>query len=215
MDRAGIAGADGPTHHGMIDIPYMRCVPNMVVAAPMNEEELRDMMYTATLEKNAGPFSIRYPRGNGVMPEWRTPLKEMTIGKGRELRKGDEVALVTFGTVGNMATEAANSLAAEGVRVGHYDMRFVKPIDEELLHHICKTYKKIVTVEDGTIVGGFGSAVLEFMAAHHYSLQVKMLGMPDAIIEHGEQMELYQECGYDPASITKTVKEMISEQVTA
>ncbi len=215
MDRAGIAGADGPTHHGMIDIPYMRCVPNMVVAAPMNEEELRDMMYTATLEKNAGPISIRYPRGNGVMPEWRTPLKEMAIGKGRELRKGDEVALVTFGTVGNMATEAANTLAAEGIRVGHYDMRFVKPIDEELLHHICKTYKKIVTVEDGTIVGGFGSAVLEFMAEHHYSLQVKMLGMPDAIIEHGEQMELYQECGYDPASITKTVKELINEQVTA
>lgn len=215
MDRAGIAGADGPTHHGMIDIPYMRCVPNMVVAAPMNEEELRDMMYTATLEKNAGPISIRYPRGNGVMPEWRTPLKEMAIGKGRELRKGDEVALVTFGTVGNMASEAADTLAAEGIRVGHYDMRFVKPIDEELLHHICKTYKKIVTVEDGTIVGGFGSAVLEFMAEHHYSLQVKMLGMPDAIIEHGEQMELYQECGYDPASITKTVKELINEQVTA
>lgn len=213
MDRAGLAGADGPTHHGMIDIPYMRCVPNMVVAAPMNEEELRDMMYTSTLEKNAGPISIRYPRGNGVMPEWRTPLKEMTIGKGRKLREGKEIAVLSFGTAGNLAVTALNKLGTDGLQVGHYDMRFVKPIDEELLHEVFARYKKIVTVEDGTIVGGFGSAVLEFMAAHQYHAEVKMLGMPDAIIEHGEQPELYAECGFDANSIVKTIAAMVREGV--
>ena len=213
MDRAGLAGADGPTHHGMIDIPYMRCVPNMVVAAPMNEEELRDMMYTSTLEKNAGPISIRYPRGNGVMPEWRTPLKEMTIGKGRKLRDGKDIAVLSFGTAGNLAVSALNKLGTDGLQVGHYDMRFVKPIDEELLHEVFARYKKIVTVEDGTIVGGFGSAVLEFMAAHQYHAEVKMLGMPDAIIEHGEQPELYAECGFDANSIAKTIAVMVREGV--
>lgn len=213
MDRAGLAGADGPTHHGMIDIPYMRCVPNMVVAAPMNEEELRDMMYTSTLEKNAGPISIRYPRGNGVMPEWRTPLKEMIIGKGRKLREGKDIAVLSFGTAGNLAVTALNKLGTDGLQVGHYDMRFVKPIDEELLHEVFARYKKIVTVEDGTIVGGFGSAVLEFMAAHQYHAEVKMLGMPDAIIEHGEQPELYAECGFDANSIVKTIAAMVREGV--
>lgn len=215
MDRAGLAGADGPTHHGAIDIPYMRCVPNMVVGAPMNEEELRDMMYSATLEKNAGPFSIRYPRGNGVMVEWRTPLKEIQVGKGRKLKKGDEVAILSFGTAGNMAAEAVEKLNLEGLRIGHYDMRFVKPIDEELLHEVFASYKKIITVEDGTIVGGFGSAVLEFMAEHNYHAEVKMLGMPDAIIEHGEQPELYKECGYDASGIMKTAKAMIGSKVIA
>ncbi|MES2689987.1 MAG: 1-deoxy-D-xylulose-5-phosphate synthase [Bacteroidota bacterium] len=215
MDRAGLAGADGPTHHGAIDIPYMRCVPNMVVAAPMNEEELRDMMYSATLEKNAGPFSIRYPRGNGVMVEWRTPLKEIHTGKGRRLKKGDEVAILSFGTAGNMAAEAIEKLSIEGAKVGHYDMRFVKPIDEELLHEVFASYKKIITIEDGTTVGGFGSAVLEFMAQHNYAAEVKMLGMPDAIVEHGEQHELYKECGYDANGIMKTVKAMIGNRVIA
>ncbi len=215
MDRAGIAGADGPTHHGMIDIPYMRCVPNLTVMAPMNEEELRDMMYTASLPKNAGSFSIRYPRGNGVMPEWRTPFKEMQLGKGRKLRSGDDVVILSFGTVGNMAAEAIDTLAAEGVKVGHYDMRFVKPIDEALLHEVCMLYKKVITIEDGTIVGGFGSAVLEFMAANQYSLSVKMLGMPDTITEHGEPNELYAECGYDVNAIIKTVRSLIKEPVSA
>jgi 1-deoxy-D-xylulose-5-phosphate synthase len=215
MDRAGIAGADGPTHHGMIDIPYMRCVPNLTVIAPMNEEELRDMMYTASLPKNAGSFSIRYPRGNGVMPEWRTPFKEMQLGKGRKLRSGDDVVILSFGTAGNMAAEAIDNLAAEGIKVGHYDMRFVKPIDEALLHEVCMLYKKVITIEDGTIVGGFGSAVLEFMAANQYSQQVKMLGMPDSIIEHGEPNELYAECGYDVNAIMKTVRSLIKEPVSA
>lgn len=215
MDRAGIAGADGPTHHGMIDIPYMRCVPNLTVMAPMNEEELRDMMYTASLPKNAGSYSIRYPRGNGVMPEWRTSFKEMQLGKGRKLRSGDDVVILSFGTVGNMAAEAIDNLAAEGIKVGHYDMRFVKPIDEALLHEVCMLYKKVITIEDGTVVGGFGSAVLEFMAANQYSLQVKMLGMPDSIVEHGEPNELYAECGYDVNAIMKTVRSLIIEPVSA
>ena len=213
MDRAGLAGADGQTHHGMIDIPFMRCVPNMVVSAPMNEEELRNLMYSATLEKNAGPFSIRYPRGNGVMPEWRTPLKEIEIGTGRKLRKGEQVALLTIGHPGNMAATAADILAKESIQVGHYDMRFVKPIDEHMLHDICSHYTKIVTIEDGTVVGGFGSAILEFMAKHHYQLEVKMLGMPDTITEHGEQKELYAECGYDENAIVRTVKGMLKKSM--
>ncbi len=210
MDRAGLAGADGPTHHGMLDIPFMRCVPNMIVMAPMNEEELRNMMYTSTLEKNAGPLSIRYPRGNGVMPDWKKPLQEIEIGKGRKLNDGDQVVILSFGTAGNLAAEAILNLNEDGIRVGHYDMRFVKPIDETLLHEVFKKYRKVITVEDGTIVGGFGSAVLEFMAEYHYEAEVIRLGMPDAIIEHGEQPQLYQECGFDATSIAMSVKKLLT-----
>jgi 1-deoxy-D-xylulose-5-phosphate synthase len=216
MDRAGIAGADGQTHHGMIDIPFMRCVPNMVVSSPMNEEELRNLMYSATLEKNAGPYSIRYPRGNGVMPDWKRPLQEIPTGKGRKLRDGEEIAFLTLGPIGNLAADAAEKLAAEGISVGHYDIRFVKPLDQELLHEVFRHYKKIITVEDGTIVGGMGSAVLEFMAEHGYQAEVKMLGMPDSITEHGEQSELYAECGYDVKGMMKAVRSMaVAEKVTA
>lgn len=213
MDRAGVAGADGPTHHGNIDIPYMRCVPNMVVSAPMNEEELRNLMYTASLDKNAGPFSIRYPRGNGVMVDWRKPLEEVEIGKGRKICDGTDIAILSFGTAGNLATEAIDVLKQDGISVAHYDMRFVKPIDEALLHEVFHKFKKIITLEDGTIVGGFGSAVLEFMAKHHYSAQVKLLGMPDAVVEHGEQHELYRECGYDSVGITKAARVLFSANV--
>ena len=215
MDRAGIAGADGQTHHGMLDIPYMRCVPNMVVSSPMNEEELRDLMYTSTLQKNAGPFSIRYPRGNGVMPDWKQPLKEIEVGKGRKLRDGDELAILTLGPVGNFAATAADKLATEGIHVGHYDIRFVKPLDADLLHEVFGKYKKVITIEDGTIVGGMGSAILEFMAEHNYTAELKMLGMPDVITEHGEPAELYAECGYDVKSIVKTAMEMMHVKVSA
>ncbi len=208
LDRAGLAGADGATHHGMLDIPFMRCIPNMIVSAPMNEEELRNLMYTASLEKNSGPFSIRYPRGNGVMPEWKTPLKEIEIGKGRKLREGDEIAILSIGHVGNFAADAADQLAVEGIKIAHYDIRFVKPLDEVMMHEIFSKYKKIITVEDGTIVGGMGSAILEFMSQHHYSSEIKMLGMPDKIVEHGEQPELYKECGYDTPAIISAVKLM-------
>ncbi|MFI5220891.1 MAG: 1-deoxy-D-xylulose-5-phosphate synthase [Bacteroidia bacterium] len=214
MDRAGVAGADGPTHHGMLDIPFMRCVPNMTVSAPMNEEELRNLMFTAQLEKNSGPFSIRYPRGSGVMPNWKTPFTEIEIGKGRKLRDGEDVALITIGHIGNLAVDAANMLAIDGINVAHYDLRFVKPIDEEMLHEIFGKFKKIITVEDGTILGGMGSAVLEFMSKNNYNSEIKMLGMPDRIVEHGEQSELYAECGYDASAIIKAVRALVNEKVT-
>jgi len=215
MDRAGIAGADGQTHHGALDIPFMRCIPNMIVSAPMNEEELRNLMFTASLEKNAGPFSIRYPRGSGVMIEWKTPFKEIEIGKGRKLRDGDDVAILTIGHIGNFAVAAAEKLALEGINVAHYDLRFVKPIDEELMHEVFSKYKKIMTVEDGTIVGGMGSAVIEFMAANNYSAEIKMMGMPDHIVEHGEQAELYAECGYDSDAIISNIKTMLQQKIVA
>jgi 1-deoxy-D-xylulose-5-phosphate synthase len=213
MDRAGLAGADGQTHHGMLDIPFMRCVPNMVVSAPMNEEELRNLMYTGTLEKNAGPFSIRYPRGNGVMIDWKRPFAEIEIGKGRKLREGNDIAVLSFGTAGILAQTALNLLEKDGIFGAHYDMRFVKPLDEELLHEVFGKFKHIITIEDGTIVGGFGSAILEFMAENHYSSEVTRMGMPDRIVEHGEQHELYEECGYDAKSIHQMAKSILGVRV--
>ena len=201
LDRGGMAGADGPTHHGAYDIAYMRCIPNMIVSAPMNEEELRNLMFTAY--KTPAPFSIRYPRGNGVMVDWKQPFQILEIGKGRTLRKGNDIAILSIGHMGNLAMDAVNRLVNEGVDVGFYDMRFVKPIDEELLHSIFKTTSSIITVEDGCVQGGFGSAVLEFMADHGYSARVKRLGIPDKIVEHGTQPELWAECGYDAEAIYK------------
>lgn len=212
MDRAGVAGADGPTHHGAYDIAYMRCLPHMVVSAPMNEEELRNLMYTASKYKQ-GPFSIRYPRGNGVMPNWRTSLKEIEIGKGRCIHEGTDVAFLTFGTVGNMAEEARKMLAHEGVDAALYDMRFAKPLDEQMLHHIFKTHTRIITVEDGCLMGGFGSAIVEFMSDHQYHANVIRLGMPDKIVEHGEQSELYTECGYDTMAMVAAAKKLVSASV--
>jgi 1-deoxy-D-xylulose-5-phosphate synthase len=214
MDRAGLAGADGQTHHGMLDIPFMRCVPNMVVSAPMNEEELRNLMYTGTLEKNAGPFSIRYPRGNGVLIDWKRPFAEIEIGKGRKLRDGDDIAVLSFGTAGILVQTALNLLEKEGIFGAHYDMRFVKPLDEQMLHEVFGKHKQIITVEDGTIVGGFGSAILEFMAENHYAADITRMGMPDRIVEHGEQHELYHECGYDAAGIQQMVKSVLGVRVS-
>jgi len=212
LDRAGLVGDDGPTHHGCYDIPFMRCIPNMVVAAPMNEAELRNMMYTAQLDENQLPFVIRYPRGQGVMPEWRTPMVQLEIGKGRKIKDGEDVAILTIGHPGNFAMVACDALAKEGLNPAHYDMRFAKPLDEELLHEIAHKFNKIITVEDGTIVGGFGSAVLEFMAEHHYTPEVKMLGIPDRLVEHGKPEELHRECGYDAKGIADAVRELVSEQ---
>ncbi len=206
LDRAGFAGADGPTHHGAYDIAYFRCVPNLVVSAPMNEEELRNLMYTGSIYN--GPFSIRYPRGAGVMPEWKTPLREIPVGQGRIVREGEDVAILTIGHIGNYAVEACNVLSKEGLNPAHYDMRFVKPLDEELLHEVFGKFKKVVTVEDGCLMGGFGSAVLEWMMDNGYSAQVKRLGIPDEVIEHGEQLELHRECGFDPEGIAATVRSL-------
>jgi 1-deoxy-D-xylulose-5-phosphate synthase len=208
LDRAGVAGADGPTHHGAYDLAYMRCLPHIVVSAPMNEAELRNLMYTATLYKD-GPFSIRYPRGQGVMPEWKTPMEQIPIGRGRMVQDGEEVAILTIGHIGNHAVEACRELVADDVHPAHFDMRFVKPLDEEMLHAIFSRFSKIITVEDGCLMGGFGSAVLEFMADHGYSAQVKRLGIPDRIVEHGEQIELYRECGYDSQAIEQEVRSLM------
>ncbi|MCV9388464.1 1-deoxy-D-xylulose-5-phosphate synthase [Reichenbachiella ulvae] len=209
LDRAGFAGADGPTHHGCYDIAYFRCIPNMVVSAPMNEKELRDLMYTAQLPENARPFSIRYPRGNGVMPEWKTPFEKIEIGKGRKIKDGDDLAYLTLGHVGNYAIEACERLASENISAAHYDMRFVKPLDEELLHEVFKNHKYVITVEDGSLQGGFGSALLEFMADHGYHSKVVRLGIPDEIIEHGSQLELQRECGFDPEGLYQSAKKIL------
>lgn len=208
LDRAGVVGDDGPTHHGCYDIAYFRCIPNMIISAPMNESELRNLMYTAQLDSTKYPFVIRYPRGEGVMPEWKTPFKAIEIGTGRKLKDGEEIALLTLGHPGNFAATAIRELIGDGIRPAHYDMRFVKPVDEVLLHEICQRYPKLITVEDGTVKGGFGSAVLEFMAANGYKNDLRILGIPDRLVEHGTPAELHRECGYDAAAIVNTVREM-------
>lgn len=210
LDRAGFAGADGPTHHGAYDLAYMRCIPNMILAAPMNEAELRDMMFTAQLPREGKAFTIRYPRGQGVMTGWKTQMEEMKIGKGVKLRNGDEVMILTVGHIGNYAIEVCEKLEEQNIKVGHCNMRFIKPLDEGLLHEVFEKYKKIITVEDGCVQGGFGSAVLEFMADNQYSAEVKRLGIPDDIIEHGEQHELHRECNFDPEGIEKAVFQLLA-----
>jgi 1-deoxy-D-xylulose-5-phosphate synthase len=213
LDRAGVVGDDGPTHHGCYDIAYFRCIPNMIISAPMNEQELRNLMFTAQLPSVKNPFVIRYPRGEGVMPEWRTAFEEIQIGKGRKIKDGEDVAILSFGHPGNFATAAIRELRTEGINPAHYDMRFVKPIDEEMLHEIFSKFNKIVTVEDGTVVGGFGTAVLEFMSKHNYTAEVKMLGIPDRIVEHGTLKELYRECEYDSKAIADTVRVLVKDKV--
>ena len=213
LDRAGFAGADGPTHHGAYDIAYFRCIPNLVVSSPMNEEELRNLMYTGSLY--GGPFSIRYPRGNGVMPNWKTPFQQIPVGQGRRIKAGEEVAILTIGHIGNYAVGACESLEKEGLNPAHYDMRFVKPLDEKLLHEIFTNFKKVITVEDGCLMGGFGSAVLEWMVDQGYQAQVKRLGIPDDVIEHGEQLELHRDCGFDPEGIANAVKAFAEQEQPA
>jgi len=214
LDRGGLVGADGATHHGAYDLAYMRCIPNLIVSAPMNEAELRNLMFTAQLE-NKGPFSIRYPRGTGVMTEWKTPLKEIEVGTGRKITNGDDVAILTIGHPGNFAQSAITELKNLGISVAHYDMRFVKPIDEVMLHEVFSKFKKIITVEDGCIMGGFGSAVIEFMADNKYSAHVTRLGIPDTYIHHGTVPELQAICGFDTDSIIEKVKEVVNYKSVA
>lgn len=204
LDRGGLVGADGATHHGAYDLAYMRMIPNMVVSAPMNEEELRNLMFTAQLP-NQGPFSIRYPRGNGVMPEWKTPFKEIKVGQGRKVTSGEDIAILTIGHPGNFAQSAIEQLKGSGVSIAHYDMRFVKPLDTLLLHEIFSKFNKVITVEDGCLMGGFGSAVLEFMIDQKYHAEVTRLGIPDEYIHHGTQEELWADCGFDTQSIIRTI----------
>ncbi len=214
LDRGGLAGADGSTHHGAFDMAYMRCIPNMIVSAPMNEEELRNLMFTAQHD-NMGPFTIRYPRGNGVMIDWKTPFKAIPVGTGRKLRGGEHVAILTIGHPGNFAVAACDELAKENIYPAHYDLRFVKPLDQLMLHEVFSNFKKVVTIEDGCLQGGMGSAVAEFMIDNGYSAEIVRLGMPDSFIEHGEQKELYKECHFDKNAILETVRQLINTRKKA
>jgi 1-deoxy-D-xylulose-5-phosphate synthase len=214
LDRAGLVGDDGPTHHGCYDIAYMRCIPNMIVSAPMNESELRNLMYTAQLESTNLPFVIRYPRGEGVMPEWKTEMKEIKIGTGRKLKDGNDIAILSLGHPGNFAAAAIRDLKNDGLNPAHYDMRFAKPLDEVMLHEVFSKFEKIITVEDGAVLGGFGSAVLEFMNEHNYKAEIKILGIPDRLVEHVTPKELHHECGYDAPAIKEAVLEMMKGKVS-
>ncbi len=210
LDRGGLVGTDGPTHHGSFDLSYMRLIPNMIVSSPMNEEELRNLMYTAQLE-NHGPFVIRYPRGQGVLADWRRPFAEIQIGKGRLITEGTGLAVLSIGHPGNFIAKAIVEVKKSGLMPAHYDMRFVKPLDVELLHDIFSRFSKILTVEDNSIVGGFGSAVAEFSLLHGYKADIQMLGIPDEFVEQGTQRQLYKECGFDPQGISETITRMMGK----
>jgi 1-deoxy-D-xylulose-5-phosphate synthase len=212
IDRAGLVGEDGATHHGAFDIAFTRCIPGLTISAPMNEEELRNLMYTAQAENN-GPFIIRYPKGQGVMTNWQKPFQKIAIGKGRALRNGNDLAILTVGVTGNFAEEACRLLSSEMIDAAHFDMRFIKPLDTELLHKVFKKHDKIITVEDGVIDGGFGSSVLEFMIDNGYHAEVVRLGVPARFVEHGSNTQLYRECGYDTQGIIETVRSLVKPKV--
>ncbi|NAS10796.1 1-deoxy-D-xylulose-5-phosphate synthase [Poritiphilus flavus] len=203
LDRAGIVGQDGPTHHGVFDLAYLRCIPNLVIFSPMNEMELRDMMYTAQTGLDR-PLAIRYPRGRGVNLNWRNSFNKIAIGSSEELRKGEGVAILSIGHIGNTVKEVIEELDNEQ-NPGHYNMRFVKPLDEKQLHYIFDRYKHIITVEDGCKTGGFGSAVLEFAATHNYKNNIEVYGIPDHFVEHGQVSELHQRAGIDPESLKNAI----------
>ena len=212
LDRGGLVGADGATHHGAFDIAYFRCIPNMIVSAPMNEIELRNLMYTAQLP-NQGPFSIRYPRGKGVTLDWKKPFKELKIGQGVTVKEGSDVAILSIGHVGNYVIESYEKFQKKGIDIAHYNMIFVKPLDEKLLHKVFQKFENIVTIEDGCIQGGFGSAVIEFMSDKNYKANVVRLGIPDKFINHGTQEELHKECLYDAETLQKTVVKLVTKTV--
>ncbi len=211
LDRGGLVGEDGPTHHGVFDIAYMRSVPNMIVSAPMDEIELRNLMYTAQLDETNQPFSIRYPRGCGIKSDWKKPFEKIEIGKGRKLTEGTDIALLSIGKTGIFAQRAIKSLTKKEISAAHYDMRFVKPLDTELLDEVMQKFDYIITIEDGVIQGGFGSAILEFMAEKGYHNTIKVLGIPDRFIEHGTPEELYKECGIDAKGITHAAQQLLNK----
>jgi 1-deoxy-D-xylulose-5-phosphate synthase len=209
VDRGGLVGADGATHHGFFDMAFMRSVPNMVISAPMDEKELRNLLYSAQLEKNKGPFSIRYPRGKGLHRDWFQPFTEIKTGKSRLLKEGNDIALLTIGYPGNTAAKVLKKMENEKISIAHYDMRFIAPLDFAVLNEIFKKFRYIITVEDGILKGGFGSAIIEFMADNGYSAEIRRLGIPDYFVEHGTQDELYRECGYDAEGIEIAIGEMM------
>jgi len=208
LDRAGIVGSDGATHHGAFDLAYLRCIPNLIVSAPRDEIELRNLMFTA--QKNiSGPYIIRYPRGKGFHINWKQEMKEIETGKGEKIKEGKDLAILTLGTVFNTAQKAIEEVESnQKVNIGLYDLRFLKPLDETLLHEIGKKYKKIITIEDGVLKGGFGSSIVEFMSDNEYTPKIKRLGIPDKFIEHGTPDELYALLGLDKNGVVKAIREM-------
>ena len=213
IDRAGLVGEDGVTHHGAFDMAYLRSIPNMTVASPIDEHWLRDLMYTAQL-RSEGPMAIRYPRGSGVLPEWRNDMHELPIGRGRRLSDGDaKVAVLSIGPMGNDVQKVVKSLADEGIRVAHYDMVFLKPLDEEILREVSNRFSHIITVEDGTVCGGLGSAVMEWLNDNsHKHVQVHRIGIPDSFVAQGSVAQLRKLCGMDNDSIAATIKELLNQK---
>ncbi len=212
LDRAGLVGSDGATHHGAYDLAFFRCIPGMTIASPLNEIEMRNLMYTAQL-KPSGPMVIRYPRGRGVSVDWKQPFREVPIGKGQLLKEGSDVAILSIGPIGNEATRAIRMLEKQHISVAHYDMRFLKPIDNILLKGVFSKFDKIITLEDATIVGGLGSAVVEYMNDNSYRAKVIRLGIPDRFVDHGSQEELYHECGYDAEGIAVAAKNLVGSKI--
>jgi 1-deoxy-D-xylulose-5-phosphate synthase len=209
IDRGGLVGSDGATHHGFFDLAFMRSIPNIIVSAPMDSLELRNLLYTAQLEKINSPFSIRYPRGQGLVTDWEQPFTEIETGKARQISEGEDIAVLSLGHPGNFVIKAVLEVATEGISVCHYDMRFLAPLDEEVLHSVFRRFDRIITVEDGVLKGGFGSAVIEFMCDNGYLAEVRRLGIPDYFVEQGTQEELISECGFDAAGIAKAIREMV------
>ena len=212
LDRGGLVGTDGPTHHGFFDIAFMRNIPGMITAAPMDEQELRNMMYTAQLDKVTSPISIRYPRGTGVICDWQQPFEEIPVGRARMISEGSDIAVLSIGHAGNFVVEAVEGLRSKNLSVMHYDMRFANPLDEEVLHNVLRRFDKVITVEDGVIKGGFGSGVLEFAADHGYKAEIRRLGIPDYFVEQGTQPELWHECGYDAEGIRVAIIDAIGNK---
>jgi len=207
LDRAGLVGEDGKTHHGNFDLAYLRCIPNITIASPLNEIALRNLMYTAS-QPGKGVFAIRYPRGKGEMKDWHKPFEILPVGKGQKLKDGKDVAVLSIGTIGNVAAEAVKKAQESGINAAHYDMIYLKPIDEELLHEVGKNFRRVITIENGTIQGGFGTAVMEFMMENGYAPKMVRIGIPDRFIEHGTIPELYRLCGMDEESITKIIMDV-------
>ncbi len=209
LDRAGLVGEDGATHQGVFDLAYLRCIPNLIIASPMNEIELRNLMYTAQLKQHS-PFAIRYPRGTGVLTDWEVPFEEIEIGKGNVISEGSDIAVISIGHIGNMINNIVTEIQENKINIGHYDIRFLKPLDEKLLHIIFQKYKYIITIEDGCLKGGLSSAILEFSNDNNYKNNIFRFGVPDQFIEHGSPQEQRIECGYDKNSVLKKIQEIIN-----
>ena len=209
IDRGGIVGEDGVTHHGLFDLAYLRCIPGMTVASPLNEHDLRNLMFTAQ-QDGIGPFAIRYPRGKGIIADWHNEMQALPIGQGRRLSDGDGVAVLSIGHIGNEVIEVVNRLAQRGIKVGHYDMIYLKPIDEQILEEATSRYHSLITIEDGTVVGGLGSAVAEWMTRHDKSNRLRMLGVQDEFVHQGTVAELYERCGMDAHSLEEAILQLMA-----